>query len=102
MSVEDEEEPTWQICWVFGNEMLLIWTGVGTLAVPAGSGSYTAGTSGAGTLGATLNMASGATLTMLDGAIGTLNINQNTSFATTGSAHPCISGCAAPARSREG
>lgn len=43
-----------------------------------------AGTTGAGTFGASLNVSSGGTLTMVDGGIGVFNLNQNTSFATAG------------------
>ena len=54
----------------------------GTLA-PLGA-SYTAGTTGVGTLGASLTINAGGTLSMVDGQIGTFNLNQNDSFATAG------------------
>lgn len=55
-----------------------------TLSVLPGAGSYTAGTTGAGTLGAALNVAAGGTFSMVDAAIGTFKLNQQDSFALPG------------------
>jgi autotransporter-associated beta strand protein len=58
--------------------------GAGTLAVqPGSSTTINAGTTVAGTAGATLNLG-GNTFDMTDGAVSTFNLQQNVSFATAG------------------
>ncbi|MBA3936181.1 MAG: autotransporter-associated beta strand repeat-containing protein [Planctomycetes bacterium] len=54
-----------------------------TFAPNPGSGTIAVGTTGAGTAGASLTMVAGAIVTMVDSAVGTCNLQQNTSFATT-------------------
>ena len=51
-----------------------------TLAVAPGSATVNAGSTGAGTGGASLNLASGTTFTMQDGSVGTFNLQHQTSF----------------------
>ncbi len=46
-----------------------------------GNGSITAGTTGAGSAGATLSLANGSTFDMADGGVGTFNLQEQTSFA---------------------
>ena len=59
-------------------------TGTGTLAVqPGNTTTLSAGTTAAGTAGATLNLG-GNTFDMTDGAISAFNLQQNASFAGTG------------------
>jgi fibronectin-binding autotransporter adhesin len=53
-------------------------------AVNPGSGTINLGTSTAGTAGATLTLNSGTSFSMVDGAIGTVNLQQQASFASSG------------------
>jgi len=55
-----------------------------TLAASPFSKVVNAGTTGAGTLGAKLTLSPGSAFSMVDGAIGTFNIQQDTSFAGAG------------------
>ena len=56
-------------------------SGTGTFNPQPGSGTLSIGSSGAGTGGATLALSSGGAFSMVDGAIGTFNLQQQTSFA---------------------
>ncbi len=62
-----------------GNTSVAV-TGTGIFTVPAGSGTLAIGTTGGGTSGATLSLASGGALSMVDGAIGTFNLQQQSGF----------------------
>ncbi len=68
-----------------GNASITV-TGPGTFAVQPGSGTLSAGTTGAGSSGATLSLGSNATFSMVDGAIGTFNLQQQASFGATNTA----------------
>ena len=52
----------------------------GTFAAQPGSGTLAIGSSGSGSAGATLSVATGGTFSMVDGSIGTFNLQQQTSF----------------------
>jgi autotransporter-associated beta strand protein len=54
-----------------------------TFAPNPGSGTVSAGTTGAGVLGATLTLASGAIFAQTDAAVGGFNLQQNTGFGST-------------------
>ncbi len=56
-------------------------TGTGSLVFQPGSGTLLAGSTGAGTGGATLSIGSGTTFSMVDGSVGELFLNQQNSFA---------------------
>ncbi len=60
-------------------------TAVG-LSVLAGSGTFSAGTTSTGTAGATLSLASGSTFSMADSAVGTFNLQQQSSFGASNTA----------------
>ncbi len=63
-----------------GNAAISV-TGSGTLAVLPGSGTLSAGSTGAGSGGASLSVGSGATFSMVDGAIGKFNLQQQSGFS---------------------
>ena len=54
-----------------------------TFAPNPGGGSVYAGTTGAGTAGATLTLSSGSTFDMTDGGVGAFYLGQNNSFSGT-------------------
>ena len=68
-----------------GNTSISV-TGTGAFATQPGSGTLSAGTAGAGTSGATLSLGAGTTFSMVDGAIGTFNLQQQTSFGAANTA----------------
>jgi len=68
-----------------GNTSISV-TGSGTFAPQPGSGTVAAGTTGAGSGGATLSLASGTTFSMVDGAIGAFNLQQQSGFGAANTA----------------
>ena len=68
-----------RLAWQYGIGV----TNAATLAVTPGTGTVNAGITGAGTGGASLNLASGTTFTMQDGSVGTFNLQHQTSFNGT-------------------
>jgi fibronectin-binding autotransporter adhesin len=66
----------------FGDTAIAVANGA-TFAPNPGSGTVSAGTTGAGVAGATLTLASGAIFDQTDAAVGGFNLQQNASFAST-------------------
>ena len=75
-----------------GNTAITI-AGGATFAVKPGS-TISAGSTGAGTAGASLTLNAGSTFTMADNGIGTFNLRQNDSFASAGLVASVASGTA--------
>ncbi len=59
-------------------------SGTGIFAVQPGSGTISLGSTGAGSSGASVSLASGGAFSMVDGAIGVANLNQQNSFSGPG------------------
>ena len=76
-----------------GNTAISVASGA-TFAATPGSSSVAAGTTGAGTAGATLTLNAGSAFSMVDNSIGTVNLNQNTSFGSAGLVASVASGTA--------